>query len=49
VAADGLPARLGLQSGDTLRMVNGMPVANVQDFARLLSGTVGVQNITVVV
>jgi general secretion pathway protein C len=48
VAADGLAARLGLQSGDTLRMVNGMPVANVQDFARQLSGTVGVQNITVV-
>jgi general secretion pathway protein C len=48
VAGDGLAARLGLQSGDTLRMVNGMPVANVQDFARQLSGTVGVQNITVV-
>jgi len=48
VAADGLVARLGLQSGDTLRMVNGMPVANVQDFARQLSGTVGVQRLTVV-
>lgn len=48
VAADGLAARLGLQSGDTLRMVNGNPVANVQDFARQLSGTAGVQRLTVV-
>ncbi len=47
VASDGLAARLGLQSGDTLRMVNGMPVANVQDFARQLSGTTGVQRLTV--
>jgi type II secretion system protein C len=48
VAGDGLAARLGLQSGDTLRMVNGSPVANVQDFARQLSGTAGVQRLTVV-
>lgn len=48
VAGDGLAARLGLQSGDTLRMVNGMPVASMQDFARQLSGTAGVQRLTVV-
>jgi len=48
VAGDGLAARLGLQSGDTLRMVNGSPVANVQDFARQLSGTAGEQRLTVV-
>lgn len=48
VAADGLAARLGLQSGDTLRMVNGMPVTNIQDFARQLSVTEGVQRLTVV-
>ena len=47
VDSDGLAARLGLQSGDTLRMVNGMPVANVQDFARQLSSTTGVQRLTV--
>ena len=48
VAGDGLAARLGLQSGDTLRMVNGMPVANVLDFARQLSGTASMQRVTVV-
>ncbi|WP_296642114.1 type II secretion system protein N [Thiobacillus sp. 65-1402] len=48
VAGDGLAARLGLQSGDTLRMVNGMPVASMQDFARQLSGTAGVQRLSVV-
>lgn len=48
VTPDGVAARLGLQSGDTLRMVNGMPVANVQDFARQLAGTAGVQRLTVV-
>lgn len=48
VAGDGLAARLGLQSGDMLRMVNGMPVASMQDFARQLSGTAGVQRLTVV-
>ncbi len=48
VASDGLAARLGLQSGDTLRMVNGMPVADAQDFARQLSGTSGAQRLTVV-
>jgi general secretion pathway protein C len=48
VASDGLAARLGLQSGDTLRMVNGMPVADVQDFARQLSGGTGAQRLTVV-
>lgn len=48
VAGDGLAARLGLQSGDTLRMVNGMPVTNIQDFARQLSVTEGVQRLTVV-
>jgi len=47
VAGDGLLARMGLQSGDTLRMINGSPVANVQDMARLLSGTADVQRITV--
>ncbi|MDQ1315165.1 MAG: ral secretion pathway protein [Pseudomonadota bacterium] len=46
VAGDGIAARLGLQSGDTLRVVNGSPVANVQDFARQLSGTAGVQRVT---
>lgn len=48
VSSEGLAARLGLQSGDTLRMVNGMPVADVQDFARQLSGTTGVQRLTVI-
>lgn len=48
VAGDGLAARLGLQSGDTLRMVNGMPVADAQEFARQLSGTTGTQRLTVV-
>ncbi len=48
VSRDGLAARLGLQNGDTLRMVNGMPVADVQGFARQLSGTAGVQRLTVV-
>lgn len=45
VAGDGLTARLGLQSGDTLRMVNGIPVANVQDLARQLSGAAGGERI----
>ena len=48
VDGNGLAARLGLQSGDTLRMVNGSPVANVQDLARLLPGTADVQRITLV-
>lgn len=47
VDGDGLLARMGLQSGDTLRMINGNPIANVQDLARLLSGT-EVQRVTVV-
>jgi general secretion pathway protein C len=46
VAGDGLVARMGLRSGDVLRMVNGRPVANVQDLARLLSEMKGVQQIT---
>lgn len=46
VAGDGIAARLGLQSGDTLRKVNGSPVTSVQDLARLLSDTAGVQRIT---
>lgn len=48
VDGTGLAARLGLQSGDTLRMVNGSPVANMQDLARQLSGTTGVQRVTLV-
>lgn len=48
VAGDGLVARLGLQSGDILRMVNGSPVANVQDLGQLLSGTANVQRVTLV-
>lgn len=48
VAGNGLLARIGLQSGDMLRMINGIPVANVQDLARLLSGTADVQRLTVV-
>lgn len=47
VAGDGLVARLGLQSGDVLHMVNGSPVANVQDMARLLSDQAGTQRVTV--
>jgi S1-C subfamily serine protease len=47
VDGDGLLARMGLQSGDTLRMINGNPITNVQDLARLLSGT-EVQRVTVV-
>ena len=48
VDGNGLAARLGLQSGDTLQMVNGSPVANLQDLARLLPGTADVQRITLV-
>lgn len=48
VDGNGLAARLGLQSGDTLRMVNGSPVASMQDLARLLPGTADVQRITLV-
>lgn len=48
VSNDGLAARLGLQSGDTLRMINGMPVADAQDFARQLAGSTGSQRLTVV-
>lgn len=44
----GLAARLGLQSGDTVRMVNGMPVTSVQDLTRLLSDAGNVERITVV-
>jgi len=47
VDANGLAARLGLQSGDILRQINDRPVANVQDFARLISDNAGVQRITV--
>lgn len=46
VAGDGIAARLGLRSGDTLRMVNGNTVADMLDFARQLSGTAGVQRVT---
>lgn len=46
VAGDGLVARMGLQSGDVLRMLNGRPVGNVQDLARLLSEMKGVQQVT---
>lgn len=48
VEEGGLAARLGLQSGDTLRMVNGMPVANAQDLARLLSDSANVERVTLV-
>lgn len=48
VEAGGLAARMGLQTGDTLRMVNGMPVANAQDLARLLSDAGNVERITLV-
>lgn len=48
VDGDGLAARLGLQSGDLLRMVNGMPVEDVQDFAELLPGTASTARITLV-
>jgi type II secretion system protein C len=48
VSADGVAARLGLQSGDVLRMVNGSPVANVQDLAQQLAGTENVQRVTLV-
>lgn len=47
VDGNGLAARLGLQSGDILRRVNDRPVGNVQDFARLISDTAGVERITV--
>jgi general secretion pathway protein C len=46
VAGDGVAARLGLQSGDVLRMVNGSPVANVQDLAQLLAGNANMQRVT---
>lgn len=48
VSGDGLVARLGLQSGDILRMVNGSPVANVQDLAQQLAGNANVQRLTLV-
>lgn len=48
VSGDGLVARLGLQTGDVLRMVNGSPVANVQDLARQLAGNANVQRVILV-
>jgi type II secretion system protein C len=48
VSGDGLVARLGLQTGDILRMVNGSPVANVQDLAQQLAGNANVQRVTLV-
>jgi len=48
VDGNGLAARLGLQSGDRLSMVNGSAVASVQDLARQLSATVNAQRVTVV-
>ena len=48
VDGNGLAARLGLQSGDRLSMVNGGAVANVQDLARQLSSAVDAQRVTVV-
>lgn len=48
VSGDGLVARLGLQSGDVLRMVNGSPVTNVQDLAQQLAGNASVQRIILV-
>ncbi len=48
VSGDGLVARLGLQSGDVLRMVNGSPVNDVQGLAQQLAGNAGVQRIILV-
>lgn len=48
VSGDGLVARLGLQTGDVLRMVNGSPVASVQDLARQLAGNANVQRVILV-
>lgn len=48
VSGDGLVARLGLQTGDVLRMVNGSPVTNVQDLAQQLAGNASVQRIILV-
>lgn len=48
VEAGGFAARLGLQSGDTLRLVNGNPVASVQDLARLLADAASLQRVTLV-
>jgi type II secretion system protein C len=48
VDGNGLAARLGLQSGDTLHTVNGSPVATVEDLAQLLPGTADEQRVTLV-
>src|SRR5574340_365966 len=48
VSGDGLVARLGLQTGDVLRMVNGSPVASVQDLAQQLAGNANVQRVILV-
>jgi general secretion pathway protein C len=48
VDGNGLAARLGLQGGDMLRMVNGTPVEDVQDFAELLPGTANLERVTLV-
>ncbi len=48
VEAGGLAARLGLQGGDTVRMVNGQPVGNVQELARLLTDAASQQRVTLV-
>jgi general secretion pathway protein C len=48
VDVNGLAARLGLQSGDRLSMVNGAAVSNGQDLARQLSGALNAQRVTVV-
>lgn len=48
VDGNGLAARMGLQSGDMLRMVNGSPVSDVQDLARQLSGMAGIERVTLV-
>lgn len=48
VDAGGFAARLGLQSGDTLRLVNGNPVSSVQDLARLLADAASLQRVTLV-
>lgn len=48
VDTGGFAARLGLQSGDTLRLVNGNPVASVQDLARLLTDAASQQRVTLV-
>ena len=48
VSDGGLVARLGLKSGDVLRMVNGNPVNDVQGLAQQLAGNASVQRVILV-